>query len=61
MSQGCVSQGQTEQDRLEHTHARLAAILDDREGKYAQADIKVSLEDSNSGPDGATASVVAQR
>ena len=56
-----LMQAGSKEDKVAATTEKLRAILDKRKDQYAQADIKVSLQDNKGNPMGASVSVVAQR
>lgn len=56
-----ILQSQSEEERYKDIRTKLTTILNEREGKYAQADINVSLADSKSQDGQASAALVAYR
>lgn len=54
-------QDASEEEQLHATTAKLAEILDRRRGQYAQADIRIPLEDDDNNESGASLAEVASR
>ena len=57
----CNTQGSGVEGELERTTRRLAELLEARREQYAQADVRVSLEDAGAPQTGASAAVVTFR
>ena len=57
----CKTQGSGAEGELERTTRRLAELLKARREQYAQADVRVSLEDAGAPQTGASAALVTFR